>query len=253
MRIFAVSDIHVDYEVNALWVAGLSTQDYRDDVLILAGDITEDLRLLDWCVTALARCFRTVLFVPGNHDIWVRRDSRFKTSIEKFAEVRRVVEHSGGSMSAFHGQDVSVVPLFGWYDYSFGEPCAELCRIWMDFHACRWPDGLQPPEIAELFDSLNVEGPSRAGVRVISFSHFMPRIDLMPETAPPSTKMLYPILGTTKLERRIRSLGSDIHVYGHSHLNRYRKIDGVTYINNAFAYPRETRIAAKRLLCVHGA
>ena len=28
-------------------------------------------------------------------------------------------------------------------------------------------------------------------------------------------------------------------------------IDGVRYVNNAFGYPGETRIAAKRLLCLH--
>jgi hypothetical protein len=41
-------------------------------------------------------------------------------------------------------------------------------------------------------------------------------------------------------------------VYGHSHVNRDVAIDGVTYINNAFGYPRETRITAKALRCVHG-
>jgi hypothetical protein len=29
------------------------------------------------------------------------------------------------------------------------------------------------------------------------------------------------------------------------------KIDGVTYINNAFGYPNETAITAKRLMCIH--
>jgi predicted phosphodiesterase len=54
------------------------------------------------------------------------------------------------------------------------------------------------------------------------------------------------------LEQQIRLLRSDIHVYGHSHVNRRIEIGGITYINNAFGYPSETRIAAKRLLCIHG-
>lgn len=84
MRVFALSDIHVDYEVNAEWVAGISLCDYRDDVLILAGDVTATLRLLDWCLTALAVRFKKVLFVPGNHDLWVVREGR-----ENTAEVSR--------------------------------------------------------------------------------------------------------------------------------------------------------------------
>jgi hypothetical protein len=30
MRVFTVSDIHVDFDGNARWIAGLPTQDYRD-------------------------------------------------------------------------------------------------------------------------------------------------------------------------------------------------------------------------------
>ena len=33
--------------------------------------------------------------------------------------------------------------------------------------------------------------------------------------------------------------------------NRKVEIDGVTYINNAFGYPQETRIAKKELVCVY--
>ena len=42
---------------------------------------------------------------------------------------------------------------------------------------------------------------------------------------------------------------SDITVL-HSHLNRNKVLDGVTYINNAFGYPSETEISAKTILQV---
>ena len=86
---------------------------------------------------------------------------------------------------------------------------------------------------------------------VITFSHFLPRIDVMPRSVPDEVRILFPVLGTTLLEQQLRRLGSRLHVYGHSHLNRKVDIDGVSYINNAFGYPYETRIAAKRLLCIH--
>ena len=41
MRVFAISDLHVDYDENDQWVAGLSTADYVDDLLILAGDVSD--------------------------------------------------------------------------------------------------------------------------------------------------------------------------------------------------------------------
>ena len=40
-RVFALSDIHTDYEENANWVRALSVSDYQDDILILAGDISD--------------------------------------------------------------------------------------------------------------------------------------------------------------------------------------------------------------------
>ena len=36
-----------------------------------------------------------------------------------------------------------------------------------------------------------------------------------------------------------------------SYVNRQVVVDGVTYINNAFGYPHEKRIAAKHLICIH--
>ncbi|MET0497704.1 MAG: metallophosphoesterase, partial [Steroidobacteraceae bacterium] len=147
MKIFALSDIHVDYEPNAKWVSELSTFDYRDDVLILAGDVSDSLERLRWCPAAFARCFKRVAFVPGNHDLWVRRDACGNTSLQKLDEVRVVADSLDVDMKPFHLGDVRIVPLLGWYDYSFGMPGDELKAIWMDYHACRWPSGLDVREI----------------------------------------------------------------------------------------------------------
>ena len=251
MRIFALSDIHVDYEVNAKWVANLSAADYRDDVLILAGDVTDELRLLEWCLTTLASRFRRVMFVPGNHELWVVRDGGEKNSLQKFQEVARVVEGSGASMRPFREPNVAVIPLFGWYDYSFGEPSDELRSMWMDYYACRWPAGFEERQITAHFCALNGGRFGSDDDTVITFSHFLPRIDVMPSYIPSSRRLLYPVLGSTALERQLRLHSPNIHVYGHSHVNRSAELDGVLYINNAFGYPGESRIAAKRLLCIH--
>src|SRR5690606_41899343 len=88
---------------------------------------------------------------------------------------------------------------------------------------------------------------------VISFSHFMPRLDLLPLGARTRKRFLHPVLGTVRLERQIRRLRPNIHVYGHSHVNRRVHLDGVLYVNNALGYPHETHIAARELVCVHAA
>jgi len=251
MRVFALSDIHVDYKVNAEWVANLSIADYQDDLLILAGDVTDTPSLFQWCLTTLAMRFRKVLFVPGNHDLWVIRDGRQKTSFDKFKELETLVNSSGAVMTAYYEHDLAIIPLFGWYDYSFGFPSDELKSMWMDYQACRWPGGFAEQEIADYFDSLNDIQPPVDAKTVITFSHFLPRIDVMPAVIPPAKRLLYPILGSIKLERQLRLLKPVIHVYGHSHVNRRVKLEGVSYINNAFGYPSETWIASRQLLCIH--
>jgi len=122
--------------------------------------------------------------------------------------------------------------------------------MWMDYRACRWP-GFTDPDVTAHFAALNEKQVSRAGDKIITYSHFLPRIDLMPDYIPSTHRLLYPVLGSTQLDRQLRALSANIHVYGHSHVNRQVRIDGVSYINNAFGYPSETRITSKLLECIH--
>ena len=246
MRIFAVSDIHLDYDLNVDWLLNLSKFDYQDDILILAGDISDAPRLLELCFKNLATRFKKVLYVPGNHDLWVFRTHE-PTSLEKYTRVRDIAGAAGVSMEPFHQGSLSIVPLLSWYDYSFGLPSDELRQVWMDFKACTWPPNF---DITQYFLNKNIPFLEIQNGTVISFSHFLPRIDVMPPYIPASKRMLYPILGTELLDQQIRKLKPSIHVYGHSHVNRRVFIEDICYINNAFGYPSETRITAKKLMCI---
>src|SRR5262249_484268 len=157
-----------------------------------------------------------------------------KDSLQKFADVMRTAESSGACTEPFHERDVAILPLFGWYDYSFGEPNAAIKSLWTDYRACRWPAGYEEATVAKHFASLNDGRAGADATTIITFSHFLPRIDVMPTTIPLSKRFIYPVLGTSLLEEQLRSIGSTLHVYGHSHVHRRVTIDGVTYINNAF-------------------
>ncbi len=146
--------------------------------------------------------------------------------------------------------DVLFAPLLSWYDYSFGEPSPDLYGMWMDFHACRWPTGFGPKDVAKHFMDQNQHLSAQGAAKVVPLSHFLPRIDLIPTYVSSRHRLLDPVLGSTRIEQQLRQLGSSIHVYGHSHINRRIGIDGVTYINNAFGYPGEERITARQLLCI---
>ena len=248
MRVFAVSDLHVDFDDNARWLDGLSEHDYRQDVLILAGDIADSIRLIEWGLSLLVRRFAAVLYVPGNHELWIGRgvDDASETSLQRFARVCQMADACGATTEPFTRGALSIVPLFGWYDYSVGEPGPELRRRWRDFRACRWPDGFEVRDVTAHFLSLNERALTTSNQRVLSFSHFMPRADLLPVR--PDRLVLHPVLGAAGIDEQVRRLGATLHVYGHSHVNRRLTRDGVIYVNNAFGYPSEAHYTAKQLV-----
>jgi hypothetical protein len=74
---------------------------------------------------------------------------------------------------------------------------------------------------------------------VISFSHFLPRRDLLPGVERLRFKGLPKVAGCARLDAQIRSLNASVHIFGHSHISCDRVIDGVRYVQNPLRYPRE--------------
>lgn len=251
MRVFAISDVHVDYPENLQWILQLSETDYQQDILILAGDVSDDMNLLARVFASLKEKFKQLLFVPGNHELWVQNDERI-SSLEKFAAINSLAIRHEVQISLFECGDISFVPLLSWYDFSFGEPDRHLKRAWRDFRACRWPAHLQSSSaVTDFFHQRNIPLLDTKNKTVISFSHFLPRIDVMPERIPQDRRRVYPVLGSTALGEQLKQLQPDVHVYGHSHVNQSIELDNIRFVNNAFAYPGESRISRKRLHCVY--
>tara|TARA_B110000858_G_scaffold198091_1_gene262522 strand:- start:4676 stop:5437 length:762 start_codon:yes stop_codon:yes gene_type:complete len=250
MRVFVVSDIHADYAENLAWILSLEHKEYANDILILAGDVTDKMPLLEQVFIALAASFKAVLFVPGNHELWVQGED-FDCSLNKFEAIVKLCKSCGIHTDVFELDDVSFVPLYSWYDFSFGAPDRHLRRAWRDFRACSWPEHLaESQDVTEYFLNLNVSKLATRNKTVISFSHFLPRIDVMPVEIPEKRRNVYPVLGSEALGVQVKQLSPKIHVYGHSHVNQAIELDDIHYVNNAFAYPSEVHIARKQLKCI---
>jgi hypothetical protein len=93
MRIFAISDLHTDFEANRLLLEQLSATKYVADALLVAGDIADDLKTIEDSLALLCSRFGQVFYTPGNHDLWVRRDDC--DSIEKLFRVLELCERLG--------------------------------------------------------------------------------------------------------------------------------------------------------------
>lgn len=268
MRVFAISDIHVDFPDNLKWLRALSDADYVGDVLLLAGDVSHEMGLLRTSFDILKRKFLHVFFVPGNHDLWLLRTS-FLSSLEKFDAILEVCGSQGvrtrpARFPASSG-GVVIVPLFSWYstpeegqDSLFLNKPGEdpSLEAWSDTHFVKWaglPDGITP---AQYFLRLNQKAFKAhrhllGEATVISFSHMLPRSDLMIDTLeeqaaaggalvdPNPTFNFSRVAGSWGVDEQVRRLGSAIHVYGHQHRNRDRTVDGVRYISYCLGYGRE--------------
>ncbi len=270
MRIFAISDIHVDHLDNWSWIEQLSPSAFLDDVLILAGDVSHRMDLLQKVFQLLLSRFQKVFFVPGNHELWVMEPSE-GDSLQKFHAILQLCKQMGISCEAevltTPAGKLRIVPLFSWYtrpeegpDSLYVVKKAEdpNLKIWSDDHLIRWPTHVGK-SMTHYFLQLNRSRLCRnSDETVISFSHFLPRLDLIFSTTeedqafggdivdgfPPFN--FSRVAGTSLLDEQIRLLQSRIHLYGHQHRNRYRITEGIRYVSHCLGYGRERENQALR-------
>jgi predicted phosphodiesterase len=258
MRIFALSDLHVDFGENLGQVQSLSGSEHQQDALLVAGDAAHHLDLCEAALATLRQRFSRVFFIPGNHDLWVHDGEEpvpdlpvpgmLETSLERLTALEDLCARIGVETVPAAVGEFWVVPLYSWYEASFSErlhaeaPAARL-RQWADYKRCRWSTDLADDEsLCRYFAGLNDERQEARPERtVITFSHFLPRPELLPKVAHLRFKGLPRVAGTEHLERQLRAAGASVHVFGHTHIPWDETIDGVRYVQNPLAYPHERK------------
>jgi hypothetical protein len=266
-RIFALSDLHVHCPENRSWIEELSSTDYGADVLIVGGDVSPNIDQLKDAMVGLKAKFADVLFVPGNHELWVRSRDR-KDSIAKFFDVLKLCESLNVKTEPMRVGSATdgrwIVPLFSWYRkpeegskslFVVKKSEDPTIDIWADDHFTKWPQLEKGTVVADIFLRMNETNLKRRfDAPIISFSHFLPRPELMftlehdiPDIEKEKGVCLDPhpgfnfsrVAGCIGLDEQIRELGSGVHIYGHQHRNRERIINGVHYISHCLGYPQE--------------
>ena len=125
--------------------------------------------------------------------------------------------------------------------------------MWADDYLTNWSSLTRDGGVADFFIDMNRKHVERRyDAPVVSFSHFLPRRELMflNGRRPPAHVAarfggrgayfnFSRVAGSGRLEKQIRTLGSSVHVYGHQHRDRDVVIDGVRYISNCLGYPHE--------------
>lgn len=240
MRVFAVSDIHTDFRGNMLWlqdfVAWAGAQ-FLNDACIIAGDISHDMDIIEATLRLFSEAFGYVFHICGNHELWViPKTDTVKHGYHKMVAVQELCQRLGVYCHPVIFEDAAsnrplvVAPLLTWYEPQF---CGRTTRAAMEGFdmACRWPEEdvditsftLSCNPIHELNQMVNLKS-----CRVATFSHFIPRTELFF-----GWPALREVMGSTRIDQQVRQLSSQVHVFGHSHMDVDRKVDGIRYVQHA--------------------
>ena len=221
---------------------------YREDIIIVAGDISHDFGIIETTFTLLQQAFGYVFHICGNHELWVApQTDTIRDGYDKLYEIQKMCIKLGVHCYPVSfedkkgGKPLIVFPILSWYEPQFVGSESRGHMKGFDM-ACRWEE--KDNEIASRLLSYNVRNIKAFQKKyeldkchVITFSHFIPRPELFF-----GWPALAEVMGSKKIDEQLRQLRSTIHVFGHSHMNCNTKIDGVQYIQYALgseAYQRK--------------
>jgi hypothetical protein len=253
VRLWAIADLHLAAEANRAGLRSLAA--HPDDWLIVAGDLCEGLErfaeTLDW----LGRRFGRVIWVPGNHELWLTdRGPGPRSSVAKYDALVAIARRLGvvtpeDEFIVWPPTRDVIVPLCTLYDYSFRPDdvaradvvawAAELRNVAADEHLINPApftamDDWCAQRCAGTEDRLARELPPDA--RTILVGHYPLRQDLV---RVPRIPRFTPWCGTRRTEDWHRRYRAVVAVSGHLHVRRTDWRDDTRFEEVSLGYPKQ--------------
>ena len=254
--LLAVSDLHVGFSENRLFVADLIPQS-SSDWLIVAGDVGEFVADIEWALALLTERFAKVIWAPGNHELWThRRDTIELRGAERYQYLLAMCQRLGVvtpedpyPVWEDEAEATVVAPMFLLYDYTFRPDGATtkaegLARAYSTGVVATDETLLHPdpfPSIdawcgARLAQTERRLAELPAGSATVLVNHF-------PLVREPTRVLRYPEFaqwcGTVHTADWHRRFNASAVVYGHLHIPRTTWYDGVRHEEVSLGYPRE--------------
>ena len=252
-KVFAVSDLHVAYPDNRAFVEALRPESAQDWLLV-AGDVAETFAQVGWALETLRGRFARVVWAPGNHELWtppadpvqLRGQERYDALVRMCRALD--VDTPEDPYPVWNGA-VTIAPLFLLYDYTFQPPgigskadglalayeTGIVCRDEELLHPDPWPsrEDWCRARVRHTEHRLATQDPALPTVLV---NHF-------PLVREPTNILRYPQFAqwcgtelTAEWHVRFDALAV---VYGHLHIPRSTRYDGVPFEEVSLGYPRE--------------
>jgi len=257
-RLLALSDLHVAFPPNREIVAALRPDD-DGDWLLLAGDVGELYPDIEWALQTLASRFATVVWTPGNHELWTRRkdpvplrgEARYLALVGLCRGLGILTPEDPYPVWDGPGGPATIAPVFLLYDYTFRPDGAltkeqGLKQAYEKGIVCRDEALLHPEPYASIEEWCwaRIEATERRlaardpALPVIFVTHY-------PLVREPTRVLRYPLFaqwcGTIRTSDWHLRFNAAAVVYGHLHIPRVTWYDGVRFEEVSLGYPREWR------------
>ncbi|HEY3735550.1 MAG TPA: metallophosphoesterase [Streptosporangiaceae bacterium] len=254
--LLALSDLHVAFPENRKLIENLRPQS-SSDWLLVPGDVGEFFADIEWALRVLSERFATVVWAPGNHDLWTHpRDPEKSRGQGRYL---RLVEACRGlgvitpedPYPVWPGPDgpVTIAPMFLLYDYTFRPDGAltkeeGLARAYDTGVVCTDEQFLHP----DPYPSRDAWCQARVEITEHRLAALDPAVPVVllnhyPLVREPTRVLRYPEFaqwcGTTRTADWHVRFGAAAMVYGHLHIPRTTWYDGVRFEEVSVGYPRE--------------
>jgi 3',5'-cyclic AMP phosphodiesterase CpdA len=254
----ALSDLHVGFPENREIIKELCPES-SGDWLVLAGDVGELSPDIEWALRTLSERFATVVWAPGNHELWTHLDDPVQLrGVQRYQHLVTLCRGLGvltpeDPYQVWEGPDgpATIVPLFLLYDYTFlpvGAVTKEqgLAQAYQTGVVCTDEALLHPDPYPsrEAWCWARIEETERrlaqrdTTLPVVFVTHY-------PLVREPTRVLRYPEFaqwcGTTHTHDWHLRFNATAVVYGHLHIPGVTWHDGVRFVEASIGYPREWR------------
>lgn len=256
--LLAISDLHVSHRDNRPVVEALQPGS-PDDWLIVVGDVAEQVEDVVSVLATLADRFATVIWAPGNHELWttgrdpvqLRGVARYEHLVERCRRLGVITPEDDYPVWRGPGGPLRIAPLFLLYDYSFrlagitGKHEA-LAAAHAAGVVCTDEFLLHP----DPYPSRDAWCRVRVNLTERRLAACDPQIPLVlvnhwPLVREPTRVLRYPEFalwcGTELTADWHTRFHTAAMVYGHLHIPRTTVHDGVPFQEVSLGYPREWR------------
>jgi 3',5'-cyclic AMP phosphodiesterase CpdA len=254
--LLAVSDLHVGHRANRSIVAALRPES-PDDWLLVAGDVADVTTDVEWALRTLKEHFVTVVWTPGNHELWtlardpveLRGEDRYRYLVDRCRSIGVVTPEDPYVVWDGPGGPVTVAPLFLLYDYTFRPEGATTTEQGL---AIAYEAGVvcsdemlldpHPHPSRAAWCRARLEESER---RLLETDPALPTVlvNHFPLVRDPTRVLYHPEFAqwcgteaTAAWHTRFRAVAV---VYGHLHIPRTSVYDGVRFEEVSLGYPRE--------------